>query len=135
MRFQLGKHSADLHFRSTLNHNFGLQAEQEELPSDWELHMHKQSLLQLAQIAAKEKGIIARNISVQPTSIELSPNQYELGVRLWHIAGWRSWWRDYSAIAILTSTRVHQPVNDKVKRTGRSPLAALIDPTAIFAEE
>ena len=31
MRFQLGKHSADLHFRSTLNHNFGLQAEQEEL--------------------------------------------------------------------------------------------------------
>ena len=135
MRFQLGKHSADLHFRSTLNHNFGLQAEQEELPSDWELHMHKQSLLQLAQIAAKEKGIIARNISVQPTSIELSPNQYELGVRLWHIAGWRSWWRDYSAIGHFDINQESiNLVNDKVKRTGRSPLAALIDPTAIFAE-
>ena len=121
--------------RSTLNHNFGLQAEQEELPSDWERTCTSNRCFSSHRLPPRKKASLhATSLSNQPPS-SLSPNQYELGVRLWHIAGWRSWWRDYSAIGHFDINQESiNLVNDKVKRTGRSPLAALIDPTAIFAE-
>ncbi len=105
-----------------------------QVSSGWRLDIAQDALLALARRAAFEHGPVARGVVVDPTALEITPERFTLGMRLWRPEG-RGWWRDYTIVGevAMRPDRIELKATD-VQAEGQSPGAAVADPLAALAE-
>jgi len=87
-----------------------------------------QSLLEIAQSAAFAQGPMTYGLLAEPTALDFSGDQFDVGIRLWKTTG-RGWWRDYSITgtwALAGEDFTMKP--NHVEEKGHSPGAAVADP-------
>jgi len=112
-----------------------LKSRDRTVPSeDWRLQLSSATLVQLARRAAFEEGEVGYDVVVDPTSLSMDADSFELGLRLWRIKG-KGWWRDYV---------IHGSVETKPRRVvltptdvvegDKSPGAVFVDPIAALGE-
>lgn len=90
----------------------------------------------LARAASFRAGPQGHDIVVEPTTLALTDDRFDLGLRLWKTSG-RGWWRDYAVSGTVAVAGRHKAVKlipDGVTEGERSPRAGLADPLAALAE-
>jgi hypothetical protein len=107
----------------------------EARPKDgWRLDIAASSLLALARAEAFRAGPVTHDVLPEPTSLVVTDDGFQLGLRLWRVRG-KGWWRDYTieGTAGVKRGRLElEPIS--VVEGDRSPGAALVDPIAALGE-
>lgn len=124
----------ELAFLTTSPTSAPLGAAPAKLRSGWKLDLSQASLVGLAAQAALGMGEVSRGVHVEPTALQIRPDDFELGLRLWKPSG-RGWWRDYTVtgpIRIADGELVLAA--ESVEEVGQSDGALLADPLASLGE-
>ncbi len=102
--------------------------------SGWSLEMSSPALLALARRASMGAEPLDFDVVAEPTRLAIDDDAFELGLRLWRVAG-RGWWRDYEITgAVEAKPKRVVLVPTDVKQIGSSPGAALVDPLAFLGQ-
>ena len=103
--------------------------------TDWDLRVADDTVLALARRLAFQAGTITDyTIALDPRSLAVREHGFDLGLRLWRLAG-RGWWRDYLVHGEVTVGRRQVRFRSTGAEEGdKSPGAGLADPLALLAE-
>ena len=107
----------------------------------WALAMSRDVVLTMMRRAAFEagpfevtKGPLTYLLLAEPRGLELTPEGYELQLRLWSLKG-RGWWRDYRATGpfVLQGKKVVAST-DSIEAVEASPGAFFVDPVGAIVQ-
>ena len=134
-RFNSTPQSQNIELRSDIHHSKNVNKTPLQLEHDWELWVHQETLLGWAQEKAFETGVVGYGVAIDPTSLSVTDQEFDLGLRLWKIEGRGNWWRDYQASGNISSKKQNLKFkSSSVEETNKSPRAGLVDPLALLAE-
>lgn len=104
------------------------------LSSDWELRMSQETALALMRRAAFEAGIQEHDIAIDPRSLRVQNDDFQLGLRVWRLSG-AGWWREYSVfghIGLQDDKLAFK--STKAEEGEKSKGAGIADPLALLFE-
>ena len=104
--------------------------------TDWQFRLHQESLTGLVRAGVLQKGLIGGKVALDPRSIRLRDETFELLLRIWRPKPlFCGWWRDYRIAGDLRIDRGGlQLARPEVSPAGQSFGAPLVDPLVALAE-
>jgi len=104
------------------------------MSTDFDLRVSSDTALALARRAAFKTGAIAVDVAAIPTALDVTGDQFTMGLRLWKLDG-AGWWRDYQVMGALKVKGKRIVLNPTEATQGeKSRGAGLADPMALLAE-
>lgn len=115
---------------------FGAVPRDSAIPAEgFRVELALSSLVALARAEAFRYGPVGHDIVADPTSLDLGPDGFVLGLRLWHVAS-GAWWRDYTVTGEvrLRDGKLVRFVPTSVTEDAQSRGAAWADPLVALLE-
>ncbi len=104
------------------------------VPQGWAVGISTGSLLAAARAEAFRKGPITYDVVAEPTALDITPDSFTLGLRLWRIAG-KGWWRDYTVLGkVALGPDGVELTAERVVEGPKSDGAVVADPLAALGE-
>jgi hypothetical protein len=137
MRFQTDADAFNVQLISDVVHSQSLK-KSPPADTDWSIQMSEAVVIGLIRREAFKEGVISHGIAVDPRSLSVSKDSFDLGLRLWKIEGFGgSWWRDYQATGTIEYKSGRERVRfkaDEVTEGDKSKGAGLADPLALLGK-
>ena len=127
--------STNIEMRSDTLHTNNLSPSKLSMKKDWELQVHEGVLLGWSRKGAFEKGIIDYGVAIDPRSLSVTDQEFDIDIRLWKLEGWDKWWREYSIHGAVEKKKVRfKFAANEITKQDTSKGISLIDPLLVLAE-
>lgn len=104
------------------------------LAQGFALYADPGSVVGLARAEAFKQPPLTHDVVVEPTSLTVGDDTFDLGIRLWRPVG-RGWWRDYTVSGALSVFKGHTRLDAKSVSEGeKSAGAEIVDPLVTLGE-
>ena len=127
--------STNIEMRSDTLHTNSLSPSKLSMKKDWELQVHEDVLLGWSRKSAFKKGVIDYGVAIDPRSLSVTDQEFNIDIRLWKLEGWDKWWREYSIQGDIEKKKSRFKFSaDEITKQDTSKGISLIDPLVVLAE-